>query len=307
MHDEEARRIAVEESYEYKKPRDKEEKRFLRIIAHFDDILFKEALLGEPVKEGEKSASLPLKFKLQGEGMFVAFFFHIFSLAVYILSLVLAFWVRYNPESTNLDRLLFSNPLYNYLAALLSAAILSAVPLLFIRRYIIYPEGYLFTRVKNFLIGYWLSLLILIFLLGIRTVVVRLGGESLVGRVLPAVYSFIENHPEGFIVVLATTALILSLSGFLLLVITRKDYLNAIGLLLLTAGTTLGVVFGLLYKYGYSLENAQWLIYYLTMFLMSSFSDSTELLSLLIPLLTYFIFHLKVKSLQKKMYGMPYS
>jgi hypothetical protein len=307
VHDEDARRIAVEENYEYKKPKDKEEKRFLRIVAHFDDLLFKESLLGEPIKEGEKSASMPLKFKLQGEGMFAAFFFHVFSLAVYVLFLIIAFWVKYDPTSGELDRAFFTSPLYSYLAALMSAAVLSAVPLLFVRRYVIYPEGYLLVRVKNFLYGYWLALLILLLLSLVRIAVVRLKGEGLASYLLPHVYAFIQSHPKLFILGLVVGAGVLVLAGLFLLIATRKDYLNAVGLVLLVAGITAGVLAGLLYQYGYTPENAQWLVYYLVLFLMGSFSEEAELLSLLLPLSTYLYFKAKVRALERKMYAMPYS
>ena len=307
MKEEEARRIAVEENYEYKQPRDKEEKRFLRIIAHFDELLFKESLLGEPVREGEKSASMPLKFKLQGEGIFVALFFHMFSLAVYLLFLVIAFWVKYSPDSTTIETAFFSSPAYKVLTTLMAAAILSAVPVLFIKRYVIYPEGFLFVRVKNFLIGYWLALSMILLFNLIKIAVVKLKGEGLASVVLPSVYSFIETHPKEFLFTLVGLAVALTLAGLLLLFMTRKDYLNAVGILLLTFGITLAVLVMLLNKYGYTPQNAEWLIYYLTAFLMEAFSEEGELIAVLIALSTYFLFKRKISELERKMYKMPWS
>ncbi|ADU97713.1 hypothetical protein Theam_1757 (plasmid) [Thermovibrio ammonificans HB-1] len=307
MHDEEARRIAIEENLEYKKPRNKEEKRFLRIVAHFDDLLFKESLLGEPIREGEKSATLPLKFKLQGEGIFVAFFFHITSLAALLFFLIIEFWVKYSPDSMRVEKLLFESPAYKIVVTVATAAILSAVPVMFIKRYIIYPEGYLFVRVKNFLMGYWLGLTVLLLLSIVRMVIVSLKGEGVMSWLLPRVYDFIQSHFEVFHIGIVAGAVLLFSLGLGLMFLTRKDYINAVGLMLTTAGSILGILAVLLYKYGATPENAQWLIYYLAVFIMNAFSEKIEMATLLIPLLTVFLFKWKVRSLRRKMYEMPYS
>jgi len=305
--EEEARRLIAEETYEHRKPEDKEEKRFLRIVAHFDDLLFKESLLGEPIREGEKSATVPLKFKLQGEGVFTALFFHIVSVAFYFSFLLIAFWVKYDPSSRTLDRLLFTSPAYSFLAAFISAAVLSAVPVFFVKRYVVYPEGYLFVRVKNFLYGYWFGILGVAFLITVKIIVTAVTGESFAGKLLSLLYQVVSLHLREFVLGTTALAFALFLAGALLLFGTRKDYLNAVGMLFAVAGATLLVFVVLLVKYGATVQNAQWLLYYLFQFVLSAFSDKCELAAVVLPLLTYFYFRKRVSDLKKMMYGMPYS
>lgn len=307
MQEEEARRLAYEEEYETKKPKDKNEKRFLRIVAYFDELLFKESLLGEPVREGDKSATLPFKFRLQGEGIFVALFFHIVSIAIYVLLLMVAFWAVYDPQGTELNRTLFSSPYYRLLIAVVEGLILSAVPLMMISRYVIYPEGYLFTRVHNFLIGYWTAIVILLIIDLFKVLLSSLKGFSAAAVLMPKVYSLIDAHPKGFLAAVIAAAVLGVVLGIMLMLATRKDYLNAVGLVIFTVGAIFGALAVLLFKYGYSPTNAKWLIYYLANFLIEAFSEKLSLISLLMPLSTYLLFKRKVRELRKKMYEMPYS
>lgn len=307
MQEEEARRLVIEETYEFKKPKDKEEKRFLRVIAHFDSILFKEALLGEPVPEGEKSVTLPMKFKLQGEGMFAAFFFHIVAIATYLFLLLLAFYVKYDPESSLIEKGVFTSPFYSVIAVILSASMLSIVPLFFVHRYVIYPKGYLLVRVRNFLIGYWLALFIFLLFEAAKIVATHLTGETIVGKLLPFIYHLIDAHSNFVPAFVVGTAGICVFSGFLLLFLTRKDFINAIGVIFLIFGGVFTVLAVLLFKYGCTPQNAKWLVYYLTQFLLSAFSDKEEVLTVLLPMATYFYFRKKISDLNRKMYGMPYS
>ena len=307
MQEEEARRLAYEEEYETRKPKDKNEKRFLRVIAYFDELLFKESLLGEPVREGDKSATLPFKFRLQGEGIFVALFFHVVSLALYVLFLMVAFWAVYDPQSSAVNREFFSSSYYRIIVAVMEGLILSAVPLMMISRYVIYPEGYLFVRIHNFLIGYWTAIIVLLVIDLFKVILSSLKGFSFAAVLMPKIYHLIDAHPKGFLATVLLTAVAGIVIGIMLMLATRKDYLNAIGLVVFTVGAIFATLAALLFKYGYSPTNAKWLIYYLANFLLQAFSEKLSLLALLIPLATYFLFRRKVRELRRKMYEMPYS